>query len=261
MMPLYLHGKAGMRVSLDQPALSVVTPEKTRQLFPLTRISRVIVSGPVEWSMPALFACADAGISIVFLNESGLVRCQWLGASQKKSSIAELFSDLLQRGDACQRYQNWLLAMQRMTTRSSARRMGFIDWQEVDMKVFNDWIKLSFNESWLPVKMQLKGYLLSSVLQYLGDLGIDSQCDFLVDGQFNLADDLTRLLLWDFYPPLLIWYQRSSQPPEHELIVKFYQQRCQRIEHLIRGLLSRLHLCLREECNGSQSGVSVSYCL
>jgi len=140
---------------------------------------------------------------------------------------------LLQRRDACQCYQNWLRAMQRMAVRSSARRVGFTDWQAIDMKVFDDWVKQLLNESWLPVEMQLKGYLLSSVLQYLGDLGFDAQCDFLGDGQFNLADDLAKLLWWDFYPVLLVWCQRSSQVPEQVLIVKFYQQRCQRIEHLM----------------------------
>jgi len=246
MNPLYLEGKTGMRVALDQPALSVVTPEKTRQLFPLTRISRVVVSGSVEWSMPALFACADAGISIVFLNQSGVVRCQWVGASPKNSSIVPLFSELLLRQDALQRYQNWSVAMQRMSARSSARRIGFSEWQEVDVKVLDEWVQQSLNESWLPIKFQLKGYLLSSVLQYLGDLGFDSKCDFLVDGQFSLADELTKLLLWDFYPSLLLWCQRSSQVPEQELVVKFYQQRYQRVEHLLRGLLNKLHQCLRE---------------
>ena len=245
MTPLYLEGKAGMRVALDKPALSVVTLENTRQLFPLTRISRVVVSGAVDWSMPALFACADAGISIVFLNESGVVRCQWLGSSPKKTSIVELFSGLLQRQDASQCYQNWSVAMQRMAARSSARRIGLIDWREVDVKVFEEWIKQSLNESWLPIISLLKGYLLSLVLQYLVDLGFDAQCDFILDGQFNLADDLTEMLLWDFYPSLLLWYQRSYQQPERVLVVKFYQQRCQRAEHLLRGLLNRLHQCLR----------------
>ena len=245
MTPLYLEAKPGMRVSLDHPALSVITVEKTRQLFPLTRISRIVVSGSIEWSMPALFACADAGINIVFLNKSGRVRCYWLAASPKKSSLVQLFSDLFQRLDAVEHYQNWLVAMKRMAIRSAARRIGMTDWQEVDMKVFDEWLKLSLNEAWLPIKSRLKGCLLSSVLQNLGDLGFDAQCDFIVDEQFNLADDLTEILLWDFYPALIVWCQRSSAAPDQVLLIKFYQQRCQRVEYLLRGLLNRLHQCLR----------------
>lgn len=248
MTPLYLEGKAGMRVMLDQPALSVITVEKTRQLFPLTRISRVVVSGSVEWSMPALFACADAGISVVFLNELGLARCYWLGTSPKKSSLVQLFCDLFQRLDAVEHYQNWLLAMRRMAVRSAARRIGLTDWQEVDLKVFDERLKQSLNKGWLPIKSKLKSCLLSSVLQNLGDLGFDAQCEFLVDGQFNLTDDLTEILLWDFYPALMLWYQRSSEVPDQVLVINFYQQRCQRVEHLLRGLLNRLHQCL---CGGA----------
>ncbi len=245
MNPLYLEGKPGMRVSFERPALSVSTVESTRQLFPLVRISRVVVSGYVEWSMPALFACADTGISIVFLNNSGGVRCHWLGLSPKQSSIVQVFSELFQRGDALQSYQNWLRAMQRMATRSSARRLGINDWQFLGSNEF-DKLKHQFvNKSWLPVENQLEAYLLSSVLHYLSDLGFDAQCDFLVDSPFNLAYELAQLLLWDFYPALAVWCQRSLQVPEQVLVVKFYQQRCQRIEHLIRGLLNRLHQCLR----------------
>jgi hypothetical protein len=246
MIPLYLEAKLGMQVVLESPALSVVTLEKTRQLFPLSRISRVVVSGAVEWSMPALFACADAGISIVFLNDSAQVRCQWIGRSQKKSSLVKVYSDLLQRRDALQRYQNWLLAMRRMVARSSARRMGVEDWQEIDFKILEEWVLHAFNDDWLQVNRLLKAYLLSSVFHYLGDLGFDAECDFLVDGQFNLADDLTSLLLWDYYPALLVWSQRSSGSPDKVDVTRFYQQRCQRIDNLVLGLLNRLHQCLRE---------------
>ena len=246
MTPLYLEGKAGMQVVLDEPALSVITAGKTRQLFPLTRISRIVVSGSIVWSMPALFACADAGINVVFLNKSGRLRCKWIGSSPQKSSVVQSFSDLLQRQDALQRYQNWSVAMQKMAVRSSARRIGCIDWRDIKVNIFDEWVKQSLNESWLPIKSRLKVYVLSTVLHYLSELGFDAQCDFLVDGAFNLAENLTEILVWDICPALLIWQQRSSHLPEQELVVKFYQQRCQRIEHLMRGLLNRLHQCLRE---------------
>ena len=41
MRPLYIDGSPGCRVVLDEPALRVV-PDKADQLFPLSRISRVV---------------------------------------------------------------------------------------------------------------------------------------------------------------------------------------------------------------------------
>ncbi len=53
MKPLYLQGKTGMRVDYEEPALSITQPDKARQLFPLQRVSRVIVSGSVDWTTVA----------------------------------------------------------------------------------------------------------------------------------------------------------------------------------------------------------------
>ena len=77
MRPLYIDGLPGCRVVLDEPALRIVVPEKADQLFPLSRISRVVCKGVVEWSMSALLACADAGITLLFLENNGEVRARW----------------------------------------------------------------------------------------------------------------------------------------------------------------------------------------
>jgi len=246
MNPLYLQGKAGMNVRLEGPALSVATIEKTRQLFPLTRISRVIVSGCVDWQMPALFACADAGIGIVFLNEYGEVRCRWLGRSKAQQNIVQQFVTLLQRVDALLRYKNWCLAMERMAVRSASRRLNFSDWQVTESRVFELWVKQSLPGDWMIVLNFLEGFIVSHVLDYLGSLGLDSSCEYLMGESINLVEDLAQLLLWDFYPVLLTWNSRSEVIPENEEVARFYQGRSQRVEHLLHGLLNRLHQCLLE---------------
>ena len=246
MKPLYLQGKPGMRVVLDTPALSIVVPDKSRQLFPLSRISRVVVSGNVDWSMSALLACADTGISVIFLTDCGAVRCRCLGVAQSKQNIVQQFVTLFQRVDSEQHYQDWQRAMQRMAVRSSARRVGVTDWQVAEARELSIWVNESFSRDWLPVLNLIQGFLLSSILSYLGDFGLDARCEYLVEGQINLAEDLSQLLLWDFYPALLTWNGRCVVTPEHELIIKFYEARNQRVEHLLHGLLNRLHQCLLE---------------
>jgi CRISPR/Cas system-associated endonuclease Cas1 len=51
-------------------------PEKADQLFPLSRLSRVVCKGIVEWSMSAMLACADAGINLIFLHKNGELRAE-----------------------------------------------------------------------------------------------------------------------------------------------------------------------------------------
>lgn len=81
MKPLYLNGRSGMRVTLDEPALRVSLPERAVTLYPLQRISRVIASGTVEWSTAALLACAERGITITFLRSDGAIQGYLFGES------------------------------------------------------------------------------------------------------------------------------------------------------------------------------------
>ncbi|WP_305908192.1 CRISPR-associated endonuclease Cas1 [Methylomarinum sp. Ch1-1] len=246
MKPLYVQGKAGIKVEFDDPALAVSVPDKSRQLFPLARVSRVIVSGSVDWSMAALFACADAGISVIFLTDGGKVRSRWLGSLRNRQSFMQNLQEMLQKTDAEVFYRNWYAGMQRMAVRSTARRLGFSDWQLADADCFNGWLDDYLDAEWSAVVGRFNGMLVSAVLQYLGDLGLDSGDDSVAGERFFLADDLAALLLWDFYPPLVCLRKQSGVCPDHAGLVVLFERRKQRIEHLLRGLLNKLHQCLRE---------------
>lgn len=54
--PLYLDGTQALTVHLDGPALKVTGSDRCPGRYPLRRLSRVIVSGRVEWDTPALVA-------------------------------------------------------------------------------------------------------------------------------------------------------------------------------------------------------------
>ncbi len=247
MSPLYLHGKPEMIVTFEVPALSVSMADKTRQLFPLSRISRVVVSGTVDWSMAALFACADNGITLVFLNSLGEVRCKWLGQTKCKQPMIKSFVDLLQRTNAQQCYKNWYLAMDRMAVRSAARRLRFIDWEYANRREVNLWFKQLLSNDWIVILNMIESFILSTVLKFMSDFGLDSRCEYLMVGHINLTEDLSRILIWDFYPALLAWEKQCSVAPGQVQLVSFYETRSQRVDHLIQGLLNRLHQCLLEE--------------
>ncbi len=234
-----------MRVDFDEPALAVFAPDKTRLLFPLARVSRVIVTGVVDWSMRALFACADAGIAVVFIAESGEIRCRWLGRVQQKQGFLQLYSELLERNDAVQHYQDWFAGMQRMAVRSTARRLGLSDWQLADAESLNKLLLKTVPNEGVFTRNILQGFILSAVLQYLSDLGLDTGDFIVAGGKIQLADDLTAILLWDYYPVLVSWHKKSEIKREMAAWAGLFEQRRQRTEHLLRGLMNRLHQCLR----------------
>ncbi len=172
MRPLYIDGSPGCRVVLDEPALRVVVPDKADQLFPLSRISRVVCKGVVEWSMSALLACADAGINLLFLEKNGEVRARWLGRGGERQSLTQRLVDLLARADGGQRYENWYLSMQKLAARSFARRMGLDDWREVPINDLRKRLALSLSDEGAFQANVLEGLLHSELLKWLPECGL-----------------------------------------------------------------------------------------
>jgi hypothetical protein len=246
MKPLYLQGKTGMRVDYEEPALSITQPDKARQLFPLQRVSRVIVSGSVDWTTVALLACADQGISVIFLNECGDVRCRCIGSTQTQNTILGQFETLFERAGSLQSYLNWRVAMERMAVSSAARRLDMAEWQTMRTDVFQHWINRAIPDEFYRLRLPLQSFLHSTVLAYLGDFGLNADYETLLDAPVNLPQDLAGLLIWDFYPALVVLAQRQPCPPTEQEWVGYYEARQARVLHLLRGLMNRLFQCLSE---------------
>jgi hypothetical protein len=240
MRPLYIDGAPGCRVVLDEPALRVMMPDKADQLFPLSRISRVVCNGVVEWSMSALLACADAGINLLFLQKNGEVRARWLGRGGERQSPAQRLVDLLARADGRQRYENWYLSVEKLAARSFARRMGLKDWREVSVNELRRRLSLSLSEQDRHRANLLRSLLHGELLVWLPECGFSSDDEALLSGDLDLASDLSGILLWDFYPALLA--AEDSEPSSAlASMALVYQQRADRFYLLFRSTINKLH--------------------
>ena len=239
MRPLYLDGSPGCRVVLDEPALRVVFPGKADQLFPMSRISRVVCKGVVEWSMSALLACADAGINLLFLEASGEVRARWLGKGGERQSVAQRLVDLLARADGLQLYENWFLSMEKLAARSFARRMGLTDWREIPVNELRHGLSLNFSGGERQCANTLQSLLHSELLIWLPESGFCSDDEALSSANLNLAADFSKLLAWDFYPSLL--QLDNSKPKTFAAMAELFQQRSDRLYLLFRSTLNKLH--------------------
>ncbi|MDD5320908.1 MAG: CRISPR-associated endonuclease Cas1 [Methylococcales bacterium] len=240
MRPLYIDGSPGCRVVLDEPALRVVVPDKADQLFPLSRISRVVCKGVVEWSMSALLACADVGIILLFLEKNGEVRARWLGRGNARQSLTQRMVDLLARADGGQRYENWYLSMEKLAARSFARRMGLVEWREVSINELRQRLALSLSDEGSYRATVLQGLLHSELLNWLPECGFCSDDEALLTGDLDLASDLSKLLLWDFYPSLLA----ADEPDTTSALAAMamlVQHREDRFYLLFRSTISKLH--------------------
>jgi hypothetical protein len=238
MRPLYLDGAPGCRVALDEPALRVASIGHADQLFPLSRISRVVCKGVVEWSMSALLACADASINLLFLQANGEVRARWLGNGGQRQTLTQRLVDLLARADGYQLYENWYLSMEKLAARSFARRMGLADWREIPVNELRKLLALNLSAEQRQAANVLQSLLHSELLIWLPDSGFCSDDEALLSGELNLAADFSKLLTWDFYPSLL----QMEKPSLARLpaLAELFQQRADRLYVLFRSSHNKL---------------------
>ncbi len=240
MRPLYINGSPGCRVVLEEPALRVVVPEKADQLFPLSRVSRVVCNGVVEWSMSALLACADMGINLLFLEKNGEVRARWLGRGDARQSLTQRLVDLLSRSDGQEKYENWYLSMQKMVARSFARRMGLNDWREVSINNLRQQINLTLSDEGRHRSTVLEGLLHSELLNWLPDCGFTIEDNAILSSNLDLAGDLSKLLVWDFYPALLTDSDIDAATAL-EAMAYLFQKQEDRCYLLFRSTINKLH--------------------
>lgn len=239
MRPLYIDGSPGCRVVLDEPALRICLPEKADQLFPLARVSRVVCKGVVDWTMPALLACADAGITVLFLERNGKVRGRWLGHGGTRQSLTQRLVDLLARADGPGLYENWYLSMEKLAARSFARRMALDDWREIPVVQLRKQLALALAETGRRRANLLQSLVHAELLGWLSDADLGSDDEALLADKLDLASDLSKLLIWDCYPALLDIDDLAQ--PDMQAMAALFQQRMDRCYLLFRSSLNKLH--------------------
>jgi hypothetical protein len=206
----------------------------------LSRVSRVVCKGVVEWSMSALLACADAGITLLFLNNAGEVRARWLGQSGIRQLLTQRLVDLLARADGLALYENWYASMERLVARSLARRMGIQEWREVSIHELRMHLILDFSPSDHYRVNLLKSLLHSQIALLLPGLGFSYDDEVLITGPVDLASDLSKLIVWDFYPDLITW-KMVSDMTDVKAIALLHQKREDRVFLLTKSSINKLH--------------------
>jgi hypothetical protein len=241
MRPLYIDGSPGCRVVLDEPALRVSLADKADQLFPISRVSRVVCKGVVEWSMSALLACADAGISVLFLEKNGALRARWLGRAGERQALTQRLIDLLVRADGPALYENWTLSMEKLAARSFARRIGLIDWREVPVVSLRCQLSDSLGSEGRHCANLLQNLLHAELSLWLPEAGLVCDDEALLESDLDLVAFLSRLLLWDFYSLLLEGEGMDHKEAPMRAMAMLFQKRADRCYLLFRSTINKLH--------------------
>ena len=252
-LPLYLHAEQPMKVSFEAPALCVKAENRADQLFPLRRIERIQVSGPVDWSTEALLVCADQGICIHFIDTEGHTRGRLIGAGQARQDLAGLIRKLLNRPDWEVRYRQWCWAMGLQSQRYVARRLGFDfsdarelvalpRWCEQRLSCYADARSLGKALQWLQQD------LYGRVTQQLQQQGLWAESPHGLQTPIDLAHDLTVILQW----VLLLVRNRQLQRHEGGMLTRrcvagWFASQAGFIDYQIARLINRLELWIMED--------------
>lgn len=258
--PLYLDPKAPTQVMLEGPALSIRVRGQAERLFPLRRISRMLVNERTELSTAVLLACADRGITIVFVDEQGQVRGRMLGTPGTRQELRQRLLDLLDRPDWRDLYAGWRYAEECRAVRRVQFKLGAPEevhtpkqtelWWRAQARAIADVAEVEAGMRWLAE------LLFAWMLNHLQQLGFGAQSELGQDGHPDLVSDLARIHLWYAQTIHLgwlrrrrLWAERNACTPDPVVrrdMIDLYQAHAAKLARFGVEISNHLHLWLVE---------------
>jgi len=256
--PLYLDcGAAAVR--LEGPALIVEQPDSADARFPLRLLSRVVVRGPVPWSMEALFACLASGVPITFLSLDGAVVGLCLGRDRPEESLAMLLDRLLAKPSWAEIYGRWYRAVERRAIVEVARRLVLPVGTDLRPDVVSGLAGSHLPGGDTPGARsslrRLDGYLCAHLSELFGRAGVPLEYRGGRGSPLDLRPAFRGALGWYLWLPLRRWLElRQGHPAPHGGVsaarrraAAQYEAAAPQIAARFRGLLASLDRLLREE--------------
>jgi len=105
---LYLDGSGQLEVRLDGPALRVRRPGRADGLYPIPRVSRIIVLGRVRWQPDALAACLREHKPVSILDNGGRLVRLLFHTPPAQYGLAARMGELLRVPKFAARYERWV---------------------------------------------------------------------------------------------------------------------------------------------------------
>lgn len=259
--PLYIATGSDTRVVLEGPALCVQREERAEQLFPLQRIARVHSSDRVDWSTPALMACAELGITVLFIRDDGTVQARLLGRPGEHDELLLRFTEFMLLPQAGDMYAQWLSGMRTRIAHWAGARLGAPSGAR-DPRSCRAWVEhqavqYGGRRGAERTRQWLRSLAYQWMHAHLQGLGFGSNTELGQAGEPSLARDLAELLMWYLEPPRIGWLRRRfdaarhrREPlrlPRHAETVRLFESRAARVGKRGRDITNSLHRWLVSE--------------
>lgn len=232
--PLYLHGCEPLHVRLDGPALRVHKQQSDDRRFPLARISRVVVSGAVDWDWDARLACEESGIVVCLLRADGLPCAQWIGQRSSRSTFAEDWRHFLEGADDDALFRQWRVRAREQAIRLCAFCLG-LGHRDVRTLAAQVGRLTTTDARFRAAKRRLYGLAHARSLEELTKLGLSDADRSLC----MVVPDLVTSIQWGLHPSLCDWWRGQSIMTTPQLTA-FFERNRSTVEFCLWDMLRRL---------------------
>lgn len=261
MKPLYLDGVRPLRVQLDGPGLRVCAVGVADRMYPLQRLSRVVVCGQVDWATDALLACAEAGIPVSFMRRNGILRARMLGVSLRKHllQLDTLLEEFIGLPDGVDRYRDWVRGRSQQARLELVCGSGRGPWPS-ESRALAQLLRQHAKQYTRSAELarfdsQVRALVRIHMETTLHRFSLDPDATQLMVQDIFLTDDLSEILMWKIQNVKLTWLKRAHNrlrrlgeglaQPGLEQAIRFLESRDTALDFhstdLIRDLQVFLH--------------------
>ncbi len=252
-LPLHIHTTAPLQITFEEPALCVKTQTEADRLYPLRRIERIQVSGPVEWETLALLACADGGISVHFINRHGQTRGRLVGSGESDHSLMENLQRLFNHPEWETWYRQWCWARGLQTKRYVANKLGYRYRDARDLAGLPKWCEARLtgrakSKSIRNVLQWMHPDFYGVVTQFLQRDGLWNASPLALEEPINLAHDTTDILQW----VLLVVRHKEvlshnpNKPIGRRLVAKWFAGHTGYFKYQVSRIVNQLEIWIME---------------
>ncbi|MFQ5660359.1 MAG: CRISPR-associated endonuclease Cas1 [Gammaproteobacteria bacterium] len=264
---LYLDGHRRLRVLLDGPALRIRRDDSADHLFPLRHLVQVVTCGPVEWSISALLACAEASVPVIFFRANGCLRARVLGeqACDRLLDLDLALSALLDQPSGPDRYNEWIQARTQQARlkflHMAGRRCAVIESSTVQRLIQNR-ARLHVRAGELRrFDRQIYGLLQVNIDTLMREYGLDPDRAGLTVQGIDITRDFTNILIWSLQSKKLRYFKRLHGQARRKgnalarldwfQAVQFIEQNAGHITDQFRETIKQFHAHLLETVRGN----------
>jgi hypothetical protein len=250
--PLYLDVAQANRVELEAVALRVRAYERADSFYPLRRVSRVVVTGKVEWETGALLACLEYGIPVAFRGRDGVLVGHCLSDRSSQTSLEELLHAGADSAEGDALYANWRVHEESQWVQRMGRACQRIFHTSTAHSILGQVEPLV--QALLPCRFglftaQLQAPIASHVAEVLAAYGFSDNIHLPLTRRVHLSRDVERLLLLEAY-----WLAARGIVPVlfggrglRYSVVHFYETNSAHFEERARIALNRLWRILKHQ--------------